>query len=94
MLVARWGVFWGAMSAPLHRVHLIVLVCMKLHNICIEANLQMGLGEQVAADTMHKRPTQEMCTLKLRFVNRAKGRSLLMGTGFGKGENRQFGIEL
>jgi hypothetical protein len=44
ILVARWGILWRPLSVPLHRVHLVVLTCMKLHNICINARLNLNGG--------------------------------------------------
>ena len=35
----RWGIFWRKIEADLDRVPLIVSVCMKLHNVCVESRL-------------------------------------------------------
>ena len=35
-LVRRWGILWCANSSRLASVSVIVLVCAKLHNICVD----------------------------------------------------------
>ncbi len=36
MLTQRWGIFWRIFRFSFDRWPLVVLVCMKLHNICID----------------------------------------------------------
>ena len=35
-LVRRWGILWCANSSRLKNVSVIVLVCAKLHNLCVD----------------------------------------------------------
>ena len=37
LLVARWGIFWRALRFSPAKIELIVNVCCKLHNICVDA---------------------------------------------------------
>jgi hypothetical protein len=39
ILTRRWGIFWRPLSCDLARWSLIVQVCGKLHNLCIDFNL-------------------------------------------------------
>jgi hypothetical protein len=41
ILVARWGILWKKMAIPLNTVPLVVSVCIKLHNLCRENNLEI-----------------------------------------------------
>ena len=36
ILVQRWGIFWRIFRFSFDRWPLVVLVCMKLHNLCID----------------------------------------------------------
>jgi hypothetical protein len=36
MLVARWGVLWRSLLVSIDQAEMIVIVCMKLHNVIIE----------------------------------------------------------
>lgn len=36
LLVGRWGVFWRPLKVSMHLVPLLVRVCCKLHNICVD----------------------------------------------------------
>jgi antirestriction protein len=36
MLMQRWGIFWRIFRFSFDRWPLVVLVCMKLHNLCID----------------------------------------------------------
>jgi hypothetical protein len=47
LLVQRWGVFWRPLRCAFHRIPLLIRVCCKLHNLCIErfgAGLQIGIA--------------------------------------------------
>jgi hypothetical protein len=47
LLVQRWGVFWRPLRIAFHRIPLLIRVCCKLHNMCIEhfgAGLQVGVA--------------------------------------------------
>ena len=37
LLVARWGIFWRALRFTQVQVELIVTVCCKLHNLCVDS---------------------------------------------------------
>ena len=41
MLTKRWGIFWRAFNFSFHRWSTVVLVCMKLHNLCLDRNLDI-----------------------------------------------------
>ena len=36
LLVARWGVFWRPLQIKFSHIPLLVCVCCKLHNVCVE----------------------------------------------------------
>jgi hypothetical protein len=36
MVTQRWGIFWRKFRFSLDRWSLVVMVCMKLHNICVD----------------------------------------------------------
>eukprot|EP01040_Poterioochromonas_malhamensis_P015359 gene15359-17178_t len=36
ILVARWGIFWRPLRVSVKRIPLILSVCCKLHNICVD----------------------------------------------------------
>ena len=42
VLVQRWGILWRPMRINLSHVGDMVLLCMALHNICIDARLEFG----------------------------------------------------
>jgi hypothetical protein len=47
LLVQRWGVFWRPLRIAFDRIPLLIRVCCKLHNLCIErfgAGLQVGIA--------------------------------------------------
>jgi hypothetical protein len=37
MLIRRFGIFWRTMTSTLEHTQLIILACMSLHNVCIDA---------------------------------------------------------
>lgn len=41
ILVRRWGILWRKMEISLDKVPLVVGVCMKLHNLCIDHRLEV-----------------------------------------------------
>lgn len=43
ILIARWGIFWRPLRVAVHRIPLLISVCCKLHNICID---RFGLNTQ------------------------------------------------
>ena len=43
-LVRRWGILWCANSSRLKNVSVIVLVCAKLHNLCVDRWIADGTG--------------------------------------------------
>ena len=36
MLTQRWGIFWRIFRFSFDRLPLVALVCMKLHNLCVD----------------------------------------------------------
>lgn len=38
MLTMRWGIFWRKFTFAYERWSLVTMVCMKLHNLCIDRN--------------------------------------------------------
>jgi hypothetical protein len=36
MLVGRWGVFWRPLRVAFERIPLLIAVCCKLHNVCVD----------------------------------------------------------
>lgn len=36
LLVQRWGIFWRAIRVAFDKIPLIITVCCKLHNLCVE----------------------------------------------------------
>jgi hypothetical protein len=36
MLVQRWGIFWRKFQFPFERWSIVIVVCMKLHNLCLD----------------------------------------------------------
>lgn len=45
LLTRRFGIFWRALACDFSRWHLIIRVCAKLHNVCIDSDDQ---GENIA----------------------------------------------
>jgi hypothetical protein len=43
MLTKRWGIFWRPFNFSLHCWSTVVLVCMKLHNFCLDRNLDIPI---------------------------------------------------
>ena len=41
ILTQRWGIFWRSFTFSFHRWSMVTMVCMKLHNICIDRNVEM-----------------------------------------------------
>jgi hypothetical protein len=41
MLTMRWGIFWRKFSFSFERWSTVILVCMKLHNICVDRNVPL-----------------------------------------------------
>ena len=39
ILTRRWGIFWRPLSMAMSRWSLVITVCAKLHNLCIEQGL-------------------------------------------------------
>lgn len=39
ILTQRWGIMWRPFSFSLHRWSIVVMVCMKLNNLCIDRNV-------------------------------------------------------
>ena len=37
LLVGRWGIFWRPLRFSTHQIGLVVEVCCKLHNLCIDS---------------------------------------------------------
>ena len=46
ILVRRWGIFWRPLSMRFDRRALVVEVCMKLHNFCIDRRIHESLLRQ------------------------------------------------
>jgi hypothetical protein len=43
MLTQCWGIFWRIFTFSFHRWSLVTMVCMKLHNLCIDRNVSVPL---------------------------------------------------
>jgi hypothetical protein len=43
LLMQRFGIFWHRFHFSFDRWALVVLVCMKLHNLCLDRNLSVPL---------------------------------------------------
>jgi hypothetical protein len=43
MLTQRWGIFWRPFRFAFDRWSLVVMATMKLHNLCIDRNVQVPL---------------------------------------------------
>ncbi len=43
MLTQRWGIFWRIFAFSFHHWSLVVMACMKLHNLCIDPNVAVPL---------------------------------------------------
>jgi hypothetical protein len=43
MLTQCWGIFWRPFVSSLHRWSSIVLACMKLHNLCLDRNVDIPI---------------------------------------------------
>ena len=43
MLIQRWGIFWRPFTFSFDRWALVVMVCMKLHNFCIDRNVAVPM---------------------------------------------------
>lgn len=43
MLINRWGIFWRELDCAFPRWPLIITVCMKLHNLCMDRNVPMPI---------------------------------------------------
>lgn len=41
MLTQRWGIFWRMFRFSFDRWSLVVMVCMKLHNLCMDRRVQV-----------------------------------------------------
>jgi hypothetical protein len=52
LLTKRWGIFWRELSCNFKRWPLIIMVCCKLHNICIDFNdsIQSRLYKDILED--------------------------------------------
>jgi hypothetical protein len=43
ILTQRWGIFWRMFRFSFDRWPLVVLVCMKLHNLCLDRRVDVPL---------------------------------------------------
>jgi hypothetical protein len=43
MLTQWWGIFWIIFTLSFHCWSLAMMVCMKLHNLCIDCNLAVQI---------------------------------------------------
>ena len=43
MLTQRWGIFWRRFHFSFDRWSLVALVCMKLHNLCVDRGVPIPL---------------------------------------------------
>lgn len=41
MLTMRWGIFWRKFRFAHERWSLVIILCMKLHNICLDRNVSV-----------------------------------------------------
>ncbi|KAJ1379657.1 hypothetical protein B484DRAFT_36081 [Ochromonadaceae sp. CCMP2298] len=41
MMVKRWGIFWRPLICAYERWGLVILTCMKLHNLCLDRQVTM-----------------------------------------------------
>lgn len=55
ILVARWGIFWRALRFSIAGNSLVIVVCCKLHNLCVDAYGASSTINTEAEDTVHKR---------------------------------------
>ncbi len=44
ILTQCWGILWCPFSFSLHRWSTVAMVCMKLHNLCIDRNIVLPTG--------------------------------------------------
>jgi hypothetical protein len=54
LLVQRWGVFWRPLRVAFKRIPLLIRVCCRLHNLCIQ---RFGHGESIRVARGDVRPT-------------------------------------
>jgi hypothetical protein len=59
ILVQRWGVFWRPLRVKFHRIPLLIKVCCKLHNLCIE---RFGSGDAIRIARGDMQPN-DSCTV-------------------------------
>jgi hypothetical protein len=54
ILTQRWGIFWRPLECAMDRWSLVIQAAAKLHNICIDANIefQEGVYEDYAENDM------------------------------------------
>jgi len=43
MLTKRWGIFWRPFTFSFHLLSTVILVCMKLHNLCLDRQIDVPL---------------------------------------------------
>jgi hypothetical protein len=53
ILVKRWGILWRKLNCAFERWNLVLIVCAKLHNICIEGNIDKQSFETHPDDEDH-----------------------------------------
>jgi hypothetical protein len=46
ILVRRWGILWPNLECSYERWHLVLLVCAKLHNLCMDEDKGEGIQLQ------------------------------------------------
>jgi hypothetical protein len=44
LLTKRWGIFWCPFNFTFHHWSTVILICMNLHNLCLDRNLNIPLN--------------------------------------------------
>ena len=74
LLVARWGIFWRPLRVSVDKIPLVIRVCCKLHNICIDRFSEKHLPDPYRDDQEHDRQPGDV--FEILFTD---------DTGFGQG---------
>ncbi len=92
ILVQRWGVFWRAMRVAFHRIPLIITVCCKLHNMCIDRYTTSANVETAHEDRFWERgrtPSSDVVNRDALFTDGTNGRGGNFFHGTRRGELTQ-----
>jgi hypothetical protein len=55
ILTQRWGIFWRAFTFSFHRWSMVIMVCMRLHNLCIQQGDEWRVYDNVNEDDIFLR---------------------------------------